>query len=122
MKVGEPENLPVSVGRTLGRIPADIRLVVQRFHDHAVDPRLSPKDTSALVRELGFADISAFCEALGLPDHLAERWSRFGISNEMNAVLRYMVAQRRAVADAVEEFESMTHVGIDDFMRERGLI
>ncbi|MBN9037899.1 MAG: hypothetical protein J0H53_17665 [Rhizobiales bacterium] len=122
MHAEKPESLPSAVGRTLGRVPADVRLIVQRFQDHALDPRSSPSETVELVRALGYRDVAAFCAAAGLPAHLAERWVRFGISTEMRQVLMLMASHRRAVADAVEEFEAATHAGLDDFMAERGLI
>ena len=40
----------------------------------------------------------------------------------MKQVFALLIEQRRQLVDAVSEFEAMTHVGIDDFMRERGLI
>lgn len=116
------EPFPSVVTKVLGMVPSDVRLIAQRFHDHALEPRLSPEETAALVAELGYDSIGLFCIAAGLPEHLAVRWSRFGISGEMHRVLRLMAAQRRAVAEAIEEFESMTHVGIDDYMRDRGLV
>jgi len=122
MRADRPENLPSAVGRTLGRVPADVRLLVQRLHDHALDPRLSPAETAALMRALGYRDIAAFCAAAGLPAHLADRWARFGVSGEMRQVLLLMASWRRSVAAAVEEFEAATHVGLEDFMAERGLV
>src|SRR5690606_15652775 len=117
-----PESIPSAVGRTLGRVPADVRLLVQRLQDHALDPRLSPAETAELMRALGYRSVAAFCTAAGLPGHLADRWMRFGISGEMRQVLLLMATYRRAVSDAVGEFEAATHVGVEDFMAERGLV
>lgn len=121
-----PEFAPPDVRSLLGKVmkaaPSDIKLVAQRLHDHAFEPRVSAEATRAFVRELGYEDLHAFCEAIGLPPHIADRWDRFGLSGEMKQVFALMVEQRRRLAEAVEEFESMTHVGVDDFMRERGLI
>src|SRR5690606_21422202 len=115
-EVDMPAFHPSSV-KTLLKVvasPGDIRLVAQRLHDHAFEPRLSAEDTREIVVELGYESIDAFCADIGLPPHIAERWSRFGVSGEMGQVFRFLVSQRRKMTQAVEEFESMTHVGIDD--------
>lgn len=121
-----PEFGPPDVRSLLGKVmrasPSDIKLVAQRLHDHAFEPRMSAGATRAFVRELGYESLHAFCEAVGLPPHVADRWDRFGVSGEMKQIFTLLAAQRRRLAEAVEEFESMTHVGIDEFLRERGLI
>jgi hypothetical protein len=108
-------------GRVMGA-PSDIRLVAERIRDHALDKRLSPEETRAIVANLGYENLDTFCAAIGLPSHIARRWDRFGVSSEMKQVFELLVDQRRRMAAAVDEFESMTHVGIDDFLRERGLM
>ena len=110
------------VDRVLSGAPTDVRLLAQRFRDHALEPRCSAAETRELVAGLGYESIEAFCAAAGLPAHLADRWARFGISGEMRQVLLMMASQRRAVVAAVEDFEASTHVGLDDFMRERGVL
>lgn len=122
MQTHKPAGVSDLLGKVLAGGPADVRLLAQRFRDHALDPRSSPEETRALLADLGYESIEGFCAAAGLPAHLADRWSRFGISGEMRQVLLLIAAQRRAVIEAVEEFEAMTHVGLDDFMRERGLL
>jgi hypothetical protein len=102
--------------------PSDIRLVAQRLHDHAFEPRLSVEETRELVTELGYESLEKFCVDLGLSSHIAERWSRFGVSHEMKQVFTLLAAQRKRVAEAVAEFENMTHVGVEEFLRERGVI
>lgn len=110
------------VSKVMGASPADIRLMAQRLHDHAFEERMSPEDTKAFVRGLGYDSLEAFCTEIGLPAHIAERWSRFGVSGEMRQVFTLLASQRRRMVEAIEEFEEMTHVGVDDFLRERGLI
>ncbi len=117
-----PPDIRSLIGKVIKASPSDIRFMAQRLHDHAFEERMSAATMRALVRELGHADIAAFCAAVGLPPHIAERWDRFGLSSEMQQVLAFMVAERRRLAEAVGEFESATHVGIDDFLRERDLI
>lgn len=116
--------VPSLIGKVLANAPhpGDIRLLAQRFQDHALEPRSTPEETLSLVADLGYDSIEAFCAAAGLPAHLADRWSRFGISGEMRQVILLIATQRRAMIEAVKEFEATTHVGLDDFMRERGLI
>ena len=114
--------LRTAVGKVMGASPSDIRLVAERIRDHALETRLSPEETRAVVANLGYENLDAFCAAIGLPAHIARRWDRFGVSSEMKQVFELLVDQRRRMADAVNEFESMTHVGIDDFLRERGLM
>ncbi|MCR4269165.1 hypothetical protein [Nitratireductor sp. ZSWI3] len=124
MQSDKPAKVPSLIGKMLANAPHpnDIRLLAQRFHDHALEPRSTPEETRALVADLGYGSIDAFCAAAGLPAHLADRWTRFGISGEMRQVLLLIAAQRRAMIEAVQAFEAMTHVGLDDFMRERGLL
>jgi hypothetical protein len=117
-----PSEVMALCSKVIGTAPSDIKLVAQRLHDHAFEPRLSAEDTRDLVTELGFEDLDAFCAGLGLPSHIAERWARFGVSHEMKQVIKLLAAQRRRTAEAVAEFESMTHVGVEDFLRERGVI
>ncbi len=117
-----PSDMRNLITKVMGASPADIRLMAQRLHDHAFEQRLSPEATKEFVRQLGYESLDAFCADIGLPAHIAERWGRFGVSGEMRQVFSLLVAQRRRMADAIAEFEAMTHVGIDDFLRERGLI
>jgi hypothetical protein len=106
----------------MGASPSDMRLVAQRLHDHAFEARMSAEDTREFVSALGYDSLEAFCADIGLPAHIAERWGRFGVSGEMRQMFLFMANRRRRLSDAVSEFEAMTHVGIDDFLRERGLI
>ncbi|MBF9231906.1 hypothetical protein [Microvirga alba] len=102
--------------------PTDLRLVAQRFVDHAIEPRLSPTDVSAIVQDLGYPDLESFCRDVGLPDHITERWKRFGVSSEMGQIFAFLGLQRSRVRDAVDEFEATRNVGLDEFFCERGLI
>lgn len=117
-----PPDMRSLIGRVIKASPSDIRLVAQRLHDHAFEPRMSAEQTRAFVRELGYESLHAFCEALGLPPHIAERWDRFGVSGEMKQMFALLADQRSRLAAAIEQFEASTHVGIDDFLRERGLL
>ncbi|WP_378941426.1 hypothetical protein [Mesorhizobium sp. ANAO-SY3R2] len=117
-----PSNVRSLVGKVMGTSPSDFRLLVQRIHDHAVEERMSPEAAKAFVAELGYDSLEAFCIDIGLPAHIAERWGRFGVSGEMRQVFTLLAAQRRKMAEAIAEFESMTHVGVEDFLRDRGLI
>lgn len=117
-----PPDVRSLIGKVMNASPSDIRLVAQRLHDHAFEPRMSAAETRAFVGELGYESLHAFCEAIGLPPHIADRWDRFGVSGEMKQVFALLADQRSRLAAAIEEFESSTHVGIDDFLRERGLI
>ena len=117
-----PSEVMALCSKVIGASPSDIKLVAQRLHDHAFEPRLSADDTKELVTELGYLDLDSFCADLGLPSHIAERWERFGVSHEMKQVITLLAVQRRRVAEAVAEFEDMTHVGVEDFLRERGVI
>lgn len=102
--------------------PNDLRLVAQRFRDHAIEQRLSASEVELIVQDLGYPDLDSFCRDAGLPHHITERWKRFGVSWEMGQIFAFLVAQRKRVRDAVQEFESTRHVGLDDFFRENGLI
>lgn len=117
-----PSNVRSLVGKVMSTSPSDVKLLFQRIHDHAVEERMSPEAAKAFVAELGYASLEAFCTDIGLPAHIAERWGRFGVSGEMRQVFTLLAAQRRKMAEAIAEFESMTHVGVEDFLRDRGLI
>ncbi|QPC90613.1 hypothetical protein [Mesorhizobium sp. INR15] len=122
MPAFDPSDVKTLFGKVMGASPSDIKLVAQRLHDHAFEPRMSAEETKQLVVNLGYESLDAFCADIGLPTHIAERWSRFGVSGEMKQVFTLLAAQRRRVAEAIAEFESMTHVGVEDYLRERGLI
>jgi hypothetical protein len=117
-----PSEVMEFCSKVIGAAPSDIKLVAQRLHDHAFEPRLSAEGTKDIITELGYENLETFCADLGLSSHIAERWSRFGISHEMKQVITLLVAQRRRMAEAVAEFEDMTHVGVEDFLRDRGVI
>ncbi|MER8463783.1 hypothetical protein [Mesorhizobium sp. M1396] len=122
MPAFDPSDVKTLFSKVMGASPSDIKLVAQRLHDHAFEPRMSAEETKQLVVGLGYDSLDAFCADIGLPLHIAERWSRFGVSGEMKQVFTLLAAQRKRVAEAIAEFESMTHVGVEDFLRERGLI
>lgn len=122
MPAFDPSDVKTLFSKVMGASPSDIRLVAQRLHDHAFEPRMSADETKQLVVGLGYDSLDAFCADIGLPAHIAERWSRFGVSGEMKQVFTLLAAHRKRVAEAIAEFEAMTHVGVEDFLRERGLI
>ena len=117
-----PPDVRALLGRVMDASPADIKLMTQRLRDHVFEPRMSAAETRALVRELGHQDIHALCSAAGLSPHIAERWDRFGISGEMQKILLFMLGEKQRVTEAIQEFEQITHVGIDEFLRERKLL
>ncbi|WP_173931898.1 hypothetical protein [Chelativorans sp. Marseille-P2723] len=114
--------MPTLVKSLIDTTPGDMRMLLQRFRDHALEERMSPVDTELLMADLGYDSIQAFCADADLPEHVAERWSRFGISFEMRQVLTFMLRQRQRIRKAVTDFESVTHAGLDDFMQEKGVI
>jgi hypothetical protein len=124
VKPSQPTDLRQVLAKAIYTLPAptDLKIVAQRFLDHAIEPRLSPEDVAATVRDLGYPDLESFCRDVGLPDHITERWKRFGISSEMSQIFAFLTVQRSRVRDAVEEFESTRHVGLDEFFTERNLI
>lgn len=99
--------------------PRDIQFVAERLHDHALEERMSAPDLRTLMSELGYSSISSFCEAAGIPSHVAKRWERFGVSSEMRAVLFMMRSEKNRFEQVTNEFESITHVGLVDFLRGR---
>jgi len=115
--------LLTEVGGILNKLaessPRDIQLVAERFHDHAIEDRMTASDLRALLVELGYSSVSDFCGAAGIPLHVAKRWERFGVSLEMRAVLMMMQSQRKRFEQATHEFEAITHVGLVDFLRSR---
>ena len=108
--------------RVVNVSPSDIGLITRRVYDHVIERRMSPEETQELVKDCGYDSIEDFCAAIGMPMHVARRWARFGISGEMNLVLRQMRDSQRRMAEAIRDFKSMTHVEVDDFLRERGVL
>jgi hypothetical protein len=119
-----PNDLRQVLAKAIHTLPSpnDLKLVAQRLVDHAVERRLSVAEVDAIVQELGYRNLETFCRDAGLPEHIIERWQRFGISSEMGQVFAFLALQRKRVRDAVDEFESTRHVGLEEFFRERGLI
>lgn len=122
MPVFDPPNMRGLLSRVIATSPTDVKLVAERLHDHAFERRIRPAEARAIARDLGFDDLAALCTHMGLSARIAERWSRFGISGEMGQVLSFMAAERRRLRVATDEFEAMTHVGLDEFLKDRGLI
>ena len=122
MPAFDASSVKTLLNNVMAASPTDIKLVAQRLRDHALEPRMSAEDTREFIVGLGYETVDAFCADIGLPAHIAQRWSRFGVSGEMRQVFTLLASQRRKMAQAIDEFESMTHVGIDDFLRDRGLI
>ncbi|SFJ28503.1 hypothetical protein SAMN04515648_3423 [Phyllobacterium sp. CL33Tsu] len=117
-----PAEVRSILNRVMGSSPADLRLVAQRLHDHALEERMSGEELRSALELLGYRTVVEFCAELGMPAHVAERWERFGVSIEMKQVFAYLMSQRKRFAEAVEEFEAITHVGLKDFLRSRGIV
>ncbi|MEK1887043.1 MAG: hypothetical protein AAAB35_05555 [Phyllobacterium sp.] len=117
-----PAEVRTLLNRVIGSSPADLRLVAQRLHDHALEERMSGEELRATLDKLGYRTIAEFCADLDMPVHVAERWERFGVSAEMKQVFALLINQRKRFAEAVKEFESITHVGLEDFLRSRGVL
>ncbi|MGH7005735.1 MAG: hypothetical protein ACREIP_17460 [Alphaproteobacteria bacterium] len=117
-----PNEVRSILNRVMGSSPADLRLVAQRLHDHALEERMPVDEVRSQLAQLGYTNIADFCRDLELPAHVAERWERFGVSAEMKQVFRMLINQRRKFAEAAAEFEAITHVGLLDFLRSRGVL
>lgn len=117
-----PAEVRSILNRVIGSSPADLRLVAQRLHDHALEERMSGEELRTALDSLGYRSIAEFCAELDMPLHVAERWERFGVSTEMKQVFALLINQRKRFTDAVDEFETITHVGLKDFLRSRGVL
>ena len=117
-----PAEVRSILNRVISASPADLRLVAQRLHDHALEERMSGDELRSVADKLGYRTVADFCADLGMPTHVAERWERFGVSSEMKQVFALLINQRKRFADAVKEFETITHVGLEDFLRGRGVL
>ena len=115
-------NLPLLMRRIVDGSPSDIRLLAQRLQDHTIERRMPPDEVTALVQSMGFDGLTEFCAKVGLPPHVAKRWSQFGVSSEMSLVLTFLASQRRDVAAAASDFDAWNHVGLEDFLRDRELL
>ena len=117
-----PNQLHTILNRVFESSPSDLKLVAQRLHDHAIEERMSADDVKDCLSQLGYDNITDFCRDLDMPVHVAERWERFGVSAEMRQVFGMLINQRKRFAAAVNEFEAITHVGLVEFLRGRGVL
>lgn len=117
-----PMQVPNIVKRVLDSSPSDLRLFAHKLHDHATEERMSPADVNANLAQLGYANIADFCRDLDVPSHVAEHWERFGVSAEMRQVFQLMIKKHNRFAAAVAEFEAITHVGLEQFLKGRGVL
>ena len=112
-----PAEVLTILNRVIGSSPADLRL-----HDHALEERMSGEELRSALEKLGYRTVAEFCAELDIPPHVAERWERFGVSVEMKQVFTFLIDQRKRFVEAVKEFEAITHVGLEDFLRSRGVL
>lgn len=118
--------LPVPVRGILNKVvstsPSDLQMLAERFHDHAVEERMSAEELRAVLAKLGYQSISSFCEAASIAPHVTKRWERFGVSSEMQAILTFMLLKQQKLENAVQEFEAITHVGLINFLNSRDVL
>jgi len=100
---------------------SDVRLMYARMHNHAISPRLSPEKLLEIVNRLGFKDVRAFGDKIGLEPHIAESWARFGISHDAAMLLQALLDYRNRLNDAMQDFERNTQIPLDIFFEEHQL-
>ena len=102
--------------------PADPRHALRRIHAHLVAPRLSGEDFGLIIKAMGYDSIYDFAAEFDLPVQSVEDWRSAGMTFESAQLLRGLAKLKMDTNDAVLEFDSYTHVGLEDFFKERNLI
>mgnify|MGYP000976903526 CR=1 FL=1 len=101
--------------------PSDVRHMVARMRNHAIDPRLPPEKLLAIVRALGFDTVQAFGAKIGLEASIAESWARYGISHDAAQLLQALLDYRTRLNDAMQDFEKNTQIPLDSFFGDHQL-
>lgn len=101
--------------------PSDVRHMFARVHNHTISPRLPPEKLLEIVKALGFKDVEAFGEKIGLERHIAESWARYGISHDAALLLQALLDYRNRLNDAMQDFERNTQIPLDIFFEEHQL-
>jgi len=117
-----PSALKTVLTHVMTASPDDVRIAAQRLHDHLIAERMTPEELRAALGELGYRSLADFCDRAGIAPHIRERWESFGVAEDMRQILSYMLTERRRFVQAVEEFETVTHVGLLDFLRSRHIL
>ena len=115
------DNLKQFARHSRGFRPSDVRHRLARMHNHAISPRLPPEKLLEIVQKLGFDSVQAFGAKIGLEQHIAESWARFGISHDAALLLQALLDYRTRLNDAMQDFERNTQIPLDAFFDEHKL-
>lgn len=102
--------------------PPDPRQALRRIHAHLVAPRLSGDEFAAIVEAMGYDSIYDFASDYDLPKESVEDWRSVGMSYESAQLLRGLAKMKMNIRDTIIEFDSYTHVGLEDFFKDRNVI
>ncbi len=102
--------------------PPDPRQALRRIHAHLVAPRLSGEEFAAIVDAMGYDSIYEFAEDYNLPKESIEDWRNLGMSYECAQLLRGIAELKTNIRDTVVEFDSYTHVGLEEFFKDRKIL
>lgn len=102
--------------------PPDPRQALRRIHAHLVAPRLSGEEYAAIVKAMGYGSIYDFAADYNLPKESVEDWRNVGMSYECAQLLRGIAELKMNIRDTVVEFDSYTHVGLEEFFKDRKII
>jgi hypothetical protein len=101
--------------------PSDLRLVMERIHNHVVKPRMSAKEMREVVACLGFESIEKFGDHIGLEPRTTASWARYGLSRDAAQLLLALLNYRLRLINAMTDFESMTQIPLDGFFDNQQL-
>lgn len=100
---------------------SDIRLVLERFRNHLVSPRMSGPELSDVVHRLGFASVEEFGAEIGLEPALVQSWVRYGLSHDAAQLLLALLQYQLRLKTAMTDFEKMTQIPLDVFFDEHAV-
>ena len=71
---------------------------------------------------MGYDSIYDFASDYDLPKESVEDWRSVGMSYESAQLLRGLAKMKMNIRDTIIEFDSYTHVGLEDFFKDRNVI
>lgn len=115
------ENIRQFAQNTLQFRPSDLRLVLERVKNHVTHPRMPASQLREIVNCLGFETVEDFGRHIGLEPATAESWARYGLSRDAAQLLLALLEYRFRLQSAMDDFEKLTQIPLDQFFDSHAL-